>query len=239
MKLEFIEHKVKKGENLHSVAKKYGFDPKKWRKLYDHPKNAKFKKKRDDPNIILPNDIIFVPKYPKIELLRIQKVLHDFLHVHTSGLPAIDTIRADMMKIEKTAEAAKRKRDFSVKAWDAAIKAEKSARRTAAGYKQHAATCRVGGKQDGKFVEVMTCLKEEQAYIDKANEHWKTERDLKKFEKAAKEDHKKALKEVDKYIFQTRKGKKDIDNLLKSHMATDTAARTALDNIDAMLAEYP
>ncbi|MEP5728605.1 MAG: hypothetical protein ABJL67_04445 [Sulfitobacter sp.] len=200
---------------------------------------CKIQKKRDDPNIILPNDIIFVPKYPKIELLRIQKVLHDFLHMHASGLPTVDTIRTDMITIEKTAEAAKKKRDFSIKAWKAALKAEKSARRTAAAYKQHAATCRVGGKRDGKMVEVMTCLKEEQAYINKANEHWKIEWDLKKLEKAAKEDHKKALKEVDKYIFQTRKGKKEIDNLLKAHAATDTAARTALDNIDAMLAEHP
>lgn len=54
-----IEHKVKQGECLSSIAKKYGLAD--WRIIYDYPQNAEFKRKRPNPNLICPGDKIFIP----------------------------------------------------------------------------------------------------------------------------------------------------------------------------------
>ncbi|MCI0406335.1 MAG: peptidoglycan-binding protein [candidate division Zixibacteria bacterium] len=53
-------HKVKQGECLASIAKKYGFSD--WKKIYDHPENKDFKQKRPNSNIILPGDKLFIPE---------------------------------------------------------------------------------------------------------------------------------------------------------------------------------
>ena len=52
-------HTVKQGEYLSKIAKQYGWD---WKKLYDHPDNADFKKKRSNPNLIHPGDEIVIPE---------------------------------------------------------------------------------------------------------------------------------------------------------------------------------
>src|SRR5438128_2580008 len=53
-------HKVQQGECLSSIAKTYGFTN--YRAIYDHPKNALLKKKRPDPNVLLPGDCLFIPE---------------------------------------------------------------------------------------------------------------------------------------------------------------------------------
>jgi LysM repeat protein len=59
-------HTVEQGEYLASIAKDYGFSD--WRTIYDHPQNADLKKKRPNPDILLPGDQIFIPdKQPKQE----------------------------------------------------------------------------------------------------------------------------------------------------------------------------
>ena len=60
--MKFIKHTIKKGENLTKIAKAYGFSGSDWKKIYDHPKNAAFRKLRPDPNLIQPKDEIFVPE---------------------------------------------------------------------------------------------------------------------------------------------------------------------------------
>ena len=52
-------HIVKRGENLPMIAKKYGFHD--WKTIYDHPNNREFRKKRPNPNLILPGDQLFIP----------------------------------------------------------------------------------------------------------------------------------------------------------------------------------
>jgi N-acetylmuramoyl-L-alanine amidase len=52
-------HVVRPGECLSSIATSYGYRD--WRIVYDHPQNAGFRAKRQNPNIILPNDEIFIP----------------------------------------------------------------------------------------------------------------------------------------------------------------------------------
>ena len=59
-------HTVEQGEYLASIAKDYGFSDS--RVIYDHPQNAELKKKRPNPNILLPGDQLFIPdKQPKQE----------------------------------------------------------------------------------------------------------------------------------------------------------------------------
>ena len=50
---------VQRGDNLNKIAKKFGV--KSWRDLYNHPRNAGFRQKRPNPNIILPGDVMYVP----------------------------------------------------------------------------------------------------------------------------------------------------------------------------------
>ncbi len=52
------EHKVKKGDCLLSIAAQYGIS---WEKIWNHPKNTKLRQQRQDPNILYPGDIVFVP----------------------------------------------------------------------------------------------------------------------------------------------------------------------------------
>jgi Putative peptidoglycan binding domain len=57
-------HTVQQGEFLASIALRYGFRD--WRTIYEHPQNLEFRKRRPNPNVIFPNDRIFIPgKEPK------------------------------------------------------------------------------------------------------------------------------------------------------------------------------
>ena len=65
-------HTVEQGEYLASIAKDHGFSE--WRTIYDHPQNADLRKKRPNPNILLPGDEIFIPdKQPKRESCATEK----------------------------------------------------------------------------------------------------------------------------------------------------------------------
>ncbi len=66
--MDFIKHTVKKGENLTKIAKKYGFAGGDWKKIYDHPKNAAFRKLRPNPDMIEPKDTLMVPAKPGKEI---------------------------------------------------------------------------------------------------------------------------------------------------------------------------
>jgi LysM repeat protein len=52
-------HTVKQGEYLSKIAKQYGFAD--YKVIWNHPKNAEFKKKRKNPNILYAGDELFVP----------------------------------------------------------------------------------------------------------------------------------------------------------------------------------
>jgi hypothetical protein len=52
-------HTVKQGECLSMIAAHHGFAD--WRVVYDHPRNAEFRKKRPDPNLVYPGDRLFIP----------------------------------------------------------------------------------------------------------------------------------------------------------------------------------
>lgn len=52
-------HVVVQGEHLAAIARRHGFgNP---RAIWDHPENAKLRRLRDNPNVLLPGDTLFVP----------------------------------------------------------------------------------------------------------------------------------------------------------------------------------
>jgi len=53
-----IPHKIQKGETLSGIGARWGTS---WTKIYQHPSNAEFRKKRPNPNIIRPGDNVNIP----------------------------------------------------------------------------------------------------------------------------------------------------------------------------------
>lgn len=51
--------RVGEGESTSSLAKKNGFF---WETIWNHPENAELKAKRKDPNVLDPDDMIFIPE---------------------------------------------------------------------------------------------------------------------------------------------------------------------------------
>src|SRR5207249_2378508 len=52
-------HKVEQGEYIAKIASQYGFT--KWQPIWDHPKNAQLKKQRQNPDVLYPDDLLFIP----------------------------------------------------------------------------------------------------------------------------------------------------------------------------------
>ena len=69
-------HTVQQGECLSSVAKQYHLSD--YRLIYDHPENAEFKRRRPDPNIIYPGDVLFIPDKELKEVPRPTDNKHKF-----------------------------------------------------------------------------------------------------------------------------------------------------------------
>lgn len=53
-------HVVAQGEHLAAIARRYRFgNP---RAIWDHPGNAELRRRRDNPNVLLPGDQVFIPE---------------------------------------------------------------------------------------------------------------------------------------------------------------------------------
>jgi N-acetylmuramoyl-L-alanine amidase len=52
-------HKVEQGEHLAKIAAKYGFAD--YMAIWNHAKNVQMKQKRQNPNVLFPGDILFIP----------------------------------------------------------------------------------------------------------------------------------------------------------------------------------
>jgi len=53
------EYTVKQGDHLAKIAKAHGFSD--YRVLWDHPDNSELKKKRKNPNVLYPGDVVNIP----------------------------------------------------------------------------------------------------------------------------------------------------------------------------------
>jgi hypothetical protein len=61
-----FQYTVKRGDHLAKIAAQFGF--RKWETIYQHGKNADFRAKRTNPNVIFAGDQIYIPdKDPKKE----------------------------------------------------------------------------------------------------------------------------------------------------------------------------
>ncbi len=69
-------HTVEQGEHLSGIALKYGFVD--YRTIWNHPENAELKKKRENPNVLFPNDRLFIPEKGVKEFSRSTEKQHRF-----------------------------------------------------------------------------------------------------------------------------------------------------------------
>jgi hypothetical protein len=53
---------VQKGDNLSLIAKRHGL--KSWQEIYNDAENAEFRRKRPNPNLIFPGDVVIIPGGP-------------------------------------------------------------------------------------------------------------------------------------------------------------------------------
>jgi len=51
---------VKQGDHLFKIAQKHGFAD--YHTIWDHPKNAELKRKRQNPNVLYPGDRLYIPE---------------------------------------------------------------------------------------------------------------------------------------------------------------------------------
>lgn len=57
--LPMADYTVKQGDYLAGIARKHGFSD--YRSIWNHPQNSRLKQQRQDPNILYPGDVLFIP----------------------------------------------------------------------------------------------------------------------------------------------------------------------------------
>jgi hypothetical protein len=75
-------HIVKQGDCISSIADRYGFF---WETLWDHERNAELRQQRDDPNVLMAGDRVFVPEKRPKEEAGSTALVHKF---RLKGVPA-------------------------------------------------------------------------------------------------------------------------------------------------------
>lgn len=68
-------HNVVQGDCVLSIAEQYGFF---WETVWNHPGNIELKKKREDPAVLYPGDVVFVPEKRLKEVSEPTNQVHKF-----------------------------------------------------------------------------------------------------------------------------------------------------------------
>jgi N-acetylmuramoyl-L-alanine amidase len=69
-------HNVQQGDCLSSVAAQYGLS---WEKIWNFGDNADLKKRRADPNVLYPGDVLVIPDKAVNDVMRATDRLHKFV----------------------------------------------------------------------------------------------------------------------------------------------------------------
>lgn len=77
------QHRVREGEGLSSIAAQYGFFPD---TIWNDPANNSLRSEREDPNILMPGDVLTIPDVRPKEETRPTGAVHRFQRL---GVPAI------------------------------------------------------------------------------------------------------------------------------------------------------
>ena len=80
-------HQVKQGDCISSIAEENGFF---WETVWNHPENKELKELREDPNILFPGDIVFVPDIRPKEVSEPTNQVHKY---QVKNAPAKLTLR--------------------------------------------------------------------------------------------------------------------------------------------------
>jgi len=68
-------HTVKQGEDIASIAAKFGWLP---QALWEHAENSELRQKRKDPNVLFPGDVVAIPDRRKKEVVGATEQRHRF-----------------------------------------------------------------------------------------------------------------------------------------------------------------
>lgn len=71
-----IRHTVRQGECLSTIAAAYGFAD--WHNVYDDPANTELRKKRPNPHVLFPGDVVAIPERDKTPIEVTTGKLHRF-----------------------------------------------------------------------------------------------------------------------------------------------------------------
>jgi hypothetical protein len=69
------DYVVRAGDCMESIAAEFGLD---WEKAWGHPQNSELREQRQDPNVLLPGDIVFVPQRELLIVPSATDQLHRF-----------------------------------------------------------------------------------------------------------------------------------------------------------------
>ncbi|NLF32590.1 MAG: LysM peptidoglycan-binding domain-containing protein [Planctomycetes bacterium] len=81
------QHTVRQGECLSSISDRYGFF---WETLWNHADNARLKRERGEPNVLMPGDVVAIPDKRKGSVSAATGQRHRF---RLKGVPAKLRIR--------------------------------------------------------------------------------------------------------------------------------------------------
>jgi hypothetical protein len=83
-------HPVYQGDSLTSIAFEHGFD---WEKLWNYSRNADLKSLRQDPHVLYPGDVVYLPD----KELRMESCATDAKHTFVRNVP-LDRLRIRFLR---------------------------------------------------------------------------------------------------------------------------------------------
>jgi hypothetical protein len=105
MAIPTLAHKMKEGETIKSVVKKYGLPEGKWTSIFEAPYNKKLRKKFKDPGAVPSGEIVKIPKITKKSLdtdVRMVNMLSAALEVEIKKIDKnIDVLSNAREKLEQ------------------------------------------------------------------------------------------------------------------------------------------